>query len=344
MRRGLPELNDRGHALLMRKAKEQAEHSSPVISNSFCRLRMIDIPKGSVKTPITIDGKQLTQQARNSGSIQMMLGNENDVDTSFSDATPALRAENRKDAEELYRNCLTNAVDRADFTMIVQRLAPDDIHHYVESVGGRVLSHSQSCEKLLQMLPETANLQERLQLEELIRYFQEHPSDNGYVPVRGTRMSVSTLATMREAPLAQNDRKIMMSNTEIGSISIHIFIGATGINNVRVTSRPGDLELGGHHGSMGAGDDEEGRSGWQEMATREKSIRLRSATDEELVLGAERGKFSKEGSTVVSLFTNFKPSDEMTLAESRLRYRDAQGEVRHIELLTPMGAPIGEIS
>ena len=304
---------------------------------------MIHIPQDSVKSRFTIDGKRLNQEGSNSASLQMMLGNENDVDTSFAVPDAVVRPKSRRSATNLYQCCLTNAVNRHEFTMIVQRLAPEDIHHYVESVGGRVLSREEACGKLLKLLPKSDTTHEKEQLEELLAYFQEHPSTSGVVKVRGTRMSVSTLATRHNSPLAQNDRKIMMVEHADGSFSIHIFIGAVGVNNVRITSRTGEQEIGDPHGSMGFGDHDEGRDSWQKMATTENSISLRSEVDEKLALGERRGRFSKDGSTVVSLFTNFHPSQDMERATSRLRYLNAQGVERQIEVQARMGDLIGEI-
>ena len=344
-------LNRRSLKLLMKPARQTARilqkqsenFTAPVISNSYCRLRMLDIFPRSVRRGFTITGKTLNINSSGVCTLQNMLGNENAVDTSFTSSKPAVELQSRRHAEYLYRCCLTNAIDRQKMSMIIQRLAPADVHHFVETVGGRVLSHQQACAKLLQMLEGENQPQEKEQLQKLYAYFERYPSDEAVVKVRGTRMSVSTLATRYQSPLSQNDRKIMLIEHPGGSISIHIFIGAVGVNNVSISARSGKLENGDPIGAMGFGDDSQRRNQWDTMATNKESIRLRCNSQESLAQGARRGRFSKEGSTVVSLYTHFRPLPTLALAKETLRYKDFQGVVRDIEIQAQMGNIIGKI-
>lgn len=154
-------------------------------------------------------------------------------------------------------------------------------------------------------------------------------------------MSVSTLATRHQSPLSQNDRKIIMVEHFDNTISIHIFIGAVGVNNVSIYAPNSELNQGTPVGAMGFGDDAEGRNHWHTTSTTKDSIRLR-ADQKPLILGRNLGGFTKNGSTVVSLYIGFHPSKRMNAAKL-LKYTDSQGIERQIEIQAQMGNVIGEI-
>ena len=339
-------LNSESLKMHMQEAHEMKERGfKPIISNSYNRLRFFEIPAGHVKTSYTIDGKSLNATVPHTFTLQNMLGHENDVDTSFSEKRGAINPKNRKEADSLYLQCLTNMVNQHSAQLVIQRLAPDDIHRYVESVGGKVLNLEEASQKLETLLKQTANPQEREQLKLLQAYYQNHPQDNrGAIEIRGTQMSVSTLATQRQAPLSQNDRKPLLIEHEDGTISIHTYIGAIGVNNVKITARPGSLKIGNEIGSMGFGNDETGkRMQWQTMATKEDSIKLRDSSKEPLEIGANRGVFHRDGSTVVSLYFNMTPIAKLEEASKHLKYKDSEGNIRTIEILSHMGDVIGTL-
>lgn len=343
------------------KKKVQAaigDQGSVVISNSFCRLRTLDIPEGAAGKKFHITSKVLNQAQENVDaasteqgyggkflfSVKNMLGNEDEVDISGAASEPVVRESmTQQDAEYLLRTHLTNAVDREAATMVVQRLAPADIHHYTEPVGGKVLSLAEAAEELKKRLP-GSSAGERAQLEKLIGFFQDSSKDKCIAEVKGTRMSVSTLATKYQSPLSQNDRKVMVVRHDDGSIAIHTFIGAVGVNNVNVTAHANKYTLGEDTGSMGFGDDEKGRDDWMGMATQEDSIRIRGQP-QQVRQGQELGHFDKTGSTVISIYfkKDFRVSDELEAATSAIRYEDdAKGGVqREIEIQAHMGLVIG---
>lgn len=359
-------------AMLMEEANKEKERiiseigpqGSLVISNSYSRVRVKEIAKGNAKTMMAITGKSLSESPANikaakneisyagkfEFSIQNMLGNENDVETSFTKDTIVGKDKLHtiNEAEYLYRCCLTNAINREDTMMVVQRLAPADIHHYAESVGGQVLNIKESCQELWNLLSTTENEAEKKQLEILIKKFEEEGEDylqKGTVEVKGTRMSVSTLATKYQSPLSQNDRKIMMVKHVDGSIAIHTFIGAVGVNNVKVTAGAGNYEIGSDYGSMGFGDEEKmKRKAWIGMATAKDSIRIRQRTGQKVEMGKEIGEFSKEGSTVVSLYfkKNFIPTERIKTAIHALHYQEKTGMMeREIEIQSKLGDIVG---
>ncbi len=339
-------LNERGRQILIQAATE-AKELNPVISNSFCRLRIIKFEAGSTATPITIEGKTLSDNNTSSFTLQNMFGIFNGLSSYFTNLTNKVLWKDYS-AEHLYRTCLVQAVHRKEVTMIVQRLAPDDIHHYVEPVGGRVLSRSQACTKLLQLLeqeggsPQVEKEKEKETLNKLVEYFNAHHPQKSVVKVKGTKMSVGTNATKHElSPLSQNERKIIMVEHKDGSIAIHTFIGAISVNNVQVNVKPGQIKLGDKVGAMGFGDDGEG---WRAPATADRSIKLNSETQQLNAQGEEMGHFDKEGSTVVSLYFNFKPTRLLERAAKRLKYIDARGVERNFEIQTQMGQQIGNLT
>lgn len=383
--------------LLKEQRKVQAEitnllgskKKSPVISSAFCRLRMLEVPKGSVSTKFHITGKALNEsedtvrvsetETSYGGdflfSIQNMLGNADDVDIhergleelDLESLTPRKGERSDPEAlrhkyEHLYRTFLSRAIDREDATMVVQRLAPSDIHHYVEPVGGRALSVSEACAVLKKMARVSADDQDVKTLEALQKQFEEQErmqGKQGYVAVGGTRQSVSTLATKHASPLSQNDRKIMMVQHADGSIAIHTFIGAVGVNNVALESRVDYSEVGEDRGAMGFGDDSSGeRDRWAKRASSddvrdiinrgrsysEDSIHVKEYQDDFIEAGREKGDFAMGGSTVVSIYfqKDFLPTEEMAKAMRGLRYHD-DGErmSRAVEMQVNMGDVIG---
>jgi phosphatidylserine decarboxylase len=334
-------MTEKSRRLFLKSAYQVGQTHSPIISNSFCRLRMLELKAGQVGERFSIAGKLLGNNDPAKGfSVKNMLGFEDGVKIDFPqrEITPS-RAHA---ADELYRACLVKAVDRTDATVVVQRLAPADIHHFVQPVEGEILELAEACKELKKMLKTSGNRQERAQLESLIKYYEEEQEKRSCVRLRGTQQSVSTLATTQSNPLSQNDRKIQMIRHKDGQISIHFYIGALGVNNVQLSDDLGNRELGAGVGAMGFGNDSrEDRALWPTMATEENSVLLESAIGKAGQIGDRSGQFHRNGSTVVCIYFNLEASDKMHRARS-LKYReDPQGEVQQMEILTNLGDVIG---
>ncbi len=108
--------------------------------------------------------------------------------------------------------------------------------------------------------------------------------------------------------LSQNDRKVMLFQHEDGNISLHVFIGATGVNRVNVSTDSIQMEQGTRQGDMRPGQDvytaEKGFFAAKETTTRD-GIR-------KLAVGERQGGFNKQGSTVISYYM---PTDFAILPE-----------------------------
>ncbi|MGE5195793.1 MAG: phosphatidylserine decarboxylase [Anaerolineae bacterium] len=327
-------LNAKGRHLLLKKAKH-LKKSSTVISNSFCRLRALALTPQKAKEGFSITAKILNHKDPSRFTFQNMFGFENDVELSFEKAKNVRIPKDDEDAKFLYSRCLANFVERKirrdrKAALILHRLAPPDIHHYVEPLGGKVLSLGQACKALLGQRPP---LQERKQLILLKKYFKTKRIKTGFIKIDGTRMSVSTIATKYQSPLTQNHRKIMVVKHK-DTIAIHEFVGATSVNNVQIEANPKSYVLGDERGAMGFGDD---------ILEEEDSIQLCKGKKEKKHLGEAIGRFSMKGSTVVSLYFNLKLSSEIKKANKWLKYQDSEGVIRRIEIKAQMGDPLGHI-
>lgn len=345
--------------------KEIGPTGAVVTSNSFCRLRIKLLGEGDAATKFQITGKLLSSDEKNEAaieeeesyagkylfSIKNMFGIEDGATTQFKEKKsdkgeghPIGTPKKAVYAEHFYRCLLTNLVNRNKMMMVVQRLAPGDIHHYIEPVGGRVLSLKDSCEKLKVLMKNSASEAEKKQLEILIKNFSSDGAfaatgAKGISHIRGSQMSVSTLATKYQTPLSQNDRKIVMVEHADGSIAIHTFIGATVVNKVGVDAEVGEeYEKGQDRGKMGFGH-EFLRKLWPTALKKNEEIPVRPA-GAQTKLGEAAEKEELGGSTVVSLYfsKDFKPIDAMRDA---VTYKDKRGEEREIEVECAMGDVIG---
>jgi hypothetical protein len=332
-----------------------------VISNSFNRLRLHyigkndgiidpDHPKG-VNAKFNITGKVMSESKKNQKavkheksyngkfafSVKNMLGSEDDRNTAIAEVVPASQLKIEKAHRKLL-DCMTNMIDRHDMTMIVQRLAPEDVHHFAFPVKGTLLTKEESCRALLEMLEKTAHEHEQAQLRELVQYFaNQSDADKADAPIniQGTQCSVNSKALHKHSEiLAQNDRRITMMRHEDGSLSIHTYIGATGVNAVNVYGVSGAANtVGTKVGSMGFGN-LSGKKAWQpgqaydngpslvsRLRTRMTSIYY--AAGKKGKLGAPIGAFPKEGSTVVSLYfsKDMVPTEELHKFTKTVRYK-----------------------
>ncbi len=322
-----------------RQRRIQTQDPADVICNSDCRLRVLDIPENAKNTRFSIDGKQLTSHLeRHHGyTIQNLFGNENDIQTEIN---RSISPNSCTEADYLLRCCLTNAVHRTRNTLVVQRLAPSDIHHFVSPSQGKILS----LRELALQLKQTASGEESAQLDNLATYYQTHSShsDLATLYIQGAcPTSVSTIATQNKPTFSQNDRKIMAMRHSTGAISIHIYIGAIGVNHVdlQVDARC-DQNIGDNVGSMGFGHDAR-RSAWPKMATSDDSISLHRQAGP-IATGADTGVFDATGSTVVSLYLGGLSLCENIQAAQNLQYQDADGHTRQIEVIATMGSLLGQ--
>lgn len=305
--------------------------TSPVICNAFSRVRVLKVGAGQVHEKFHITGKVLDQDQETTDEVSYGGKFKFSIDKMLGGKADAAPIADPNQAESLFRSILTTALNQEDLTMVVQRLAPADIHHYGMSVGGRVLSVEESCQKLRAMLNASQNPEEAKKLEQLIDWYQnqgkEH-ADKAFSQVRGTKQSVSTLAVKSASPLSENDRKVMMVEHHDGSISVHTFIGAVGVNNVNIEAERGAYSIGEDLGSMGFGNE---------------SIKPTVKAGEVKEQGGAIGGFTKEGSTVVSLYfqKDFVPTATMAETVTHVAYKDKKGAMKNeIEVLTPWGKPI----
>lgn len=339
-----------------------------IISNSFNRLRLHYItkndqaltsghPKKGVHAKFNITGKMMSNSAQNrhaakheksytgkfAFSIKNMLGSEDNRSTAI-DKPHLVVPESSLDAITANRkllDCMTNMIDRHDMTMIVQRLAPEDVHHFAFPVKGRLISKEECCKTLIEMLKKTAqsNDYERVQLTELLHLFSKESDAekaNGTVNIQGTQCSVNPKALNQHSEiLAQNDRRITMVRHEDDSVSIHAYVGATGVNSVDVTGKAGAENTAGVNvGSMGFGNIS-GKKLWQKGQAKvldagtSRAVRCKSKTHinrdagKKGGLGESLGNFPKEGSTVVSLYfsKDMVPVDELHRFTHTVRYK-----------------------
>lgn len=324
---------------------------APVICNAFSRVRVLNVGAGKVDEKFSITGKVLDQEQESTEevsyggqfkfSIKNMLGGNPNVG----------KVKTQADAEALQRSVLSSAMNQKDLTMVVQRLAPADIHHYGMSVGGEILSLKQSCEVLKGMMAKSTNPTEAAQLNELIAWYESQEgsefADKALSEIKGGRESVSTLATKSKTPLSENDRKVMMVRHEDNTISVHVFIGAVGVNYVKVDAEAGKYAGGADLGSMGFGDDPNrdqfSTAKTTKAAPAEESIFPAVGANQQVGTGETTGSFALGGSTVISLFfrEDFVPTEEMSTTTSAVTFKDQKGEMsNNIEILAPWGKPI----
>ena len=365
-----------------------------VIANSFNRLSHYSLEAGDSTKQFALVGKLLELSQANISAADM----ETVLHTSFGfsvasllgckpeevkQALPAIKAEflkeqakadpamARRKADTLALGLMARVVNKQAYEMYIQRLAPEDIHHYAASINGRVLNRKDSLVAMEKMLKKKdtpgltpAERAEIAQLEELRGYFKGDEGDSAFISVKGTLASVSRAALAhRSQLLATNDRHVMMVEGRDGSISFHVFIGATAVDAVNVTAQVGEAKQGEDFGSMGAGKSKEftGPKGVSATDQREiASIRMSRGVGE-VRTGDDQGDFTVGGSTVISLLPSrqFQPSSEMAgfsdIGRHRLNrfkianaFRSSFGlstipeESRSIEVKAALGNVIGQ--
>ncbi|GAB4234668.1 MAG: hypothetical protein Tsb0021_13990 [Chlamydiales bacterium] len=122
-----------------------------------------------------------------------------------------------------------------------------------------------------------------------------------------------------------------------GNISIHVYIGATGVNNVDVDISGGEKFRGDRIGDMKPGKDKykayNDRPAVKQKQNREGLPKLR--------IGEKAGNFPLNGSTIIHFFlgTDFQPLPEISEFQDNAIY--GEGKKRNqLEFRTQMGNPI----
>jgi phosphatidylserine decarboxylase len=319
--------------------------SQVVCANSFARTTVIHCKQGSIDDPRSIRGKVLSLPGhegeakeqkemrddyaqRSPFSIHELLGGFSPVEK---------RSKKQDDggfAQASALGIMASMVQHHDTTMVIQRLAPADIHHYYATADAEVLSRAECCMVLREEIEQrTSELGEKpteedkaqlQQLEQLEKYFlsqdqnQEKkegqkagPSDATFNIAGSTLASVSTKAVRQEASiLSTNDRKIMMVRHKDGSIAIHVFIGASAVNSVGVTAHEGEVEAGHDYGWMSFGMREKGD--WIRAQTGDRAMPLPQRPTSPLERKAARSvrKFLSRGQKAILTQSKTEPRRE----------------------------------
>ncbi|CCB91351.1 putative uncharacterized protein [Waddlia chondrophila 2032/99] len=292
-------------------------------------------------------------------STKNLVGRENDDSMEIQTISKKM-----KNSEKLYVAAqhellggLWRAFDRQGAVQVVQRLAPADIHNYVAPLDGKPLNHKEACEVLKKRIEERLNQlqhtskdeKEALQkevahLEHLIQIFADQEEELGRasqatIDIYGTNESVSTPAISNKSSiLAQNDRKIMMFLHEDGSFSMHVFIGATGVNKVDVDQQTKKkMKRGARQGDMQFGKDRIEKRDDFHTATAKKTV----DSHRKLRLGEWKGGFPINGSTVISYYLK----DDFRALPKVDRYKKAVAvgtgmDRQEIEIKANMGDPL----
>lgn len=276
--------------------------------------------------------------------------------------------------QQLLRS-LFRSLNRENVHRVIHRLAPADVHNYVSPLGGEPLSHREAVVFLKDRITRKRQAlacfesegrthasrqvaQEQLALDReekllasLETQFIEQEKKLGRpsqvtIDVLGQNHSVAQPAILeRPEILAQNDRKIMLFRHPSGGFSVHVFIGATGINRVDVDpllghqkGRPRGVAAGDRVGDMQAGSDayeadpSKGLFQSTDETTRDGLPKLTVPAGKKQV-GQNLAKESLRGSTVMSYYL----ADEWSFLP----------ELRHFQekaKATPLEKPLGKLT
>lgn len=359
-----------------------------IISNSDCRLRFHRLEPGSFGQPQELTGKVLSNEAeaesrrKNDDSTyyaeKYKFTTKNLLGRESSDSMEA-RVLSDFSVGEAQRELLSGmfrAFEEEGAVQVIQRLAPADVHNYVAPLDGKPLSHKESVEllqkrleaneKRLQRFPQDnhdkiAKLKAEIEhFNQLIKVFASQEQTLGRpsqstIDIYGTNESVSTLAIQNQSRiLAQNDRKIMLFQHQDGSFSMHVFIGATGVNKVDVDpsthvmqqgDRQGDMQFGQDsyekHGSFKASRNATTRDGQNKLKLKKETPRIDSEATKKAKMGENLGGFPINGSTVISYYlpSDFTIKPEIESFKERAVYGEGLNRTK-IEILANMGDPI----
>lgn len=257
---------------------------------------------------------------------------------------------------ELLGGALRDYFQKEGAVEVIQRLATFNVHNYTSSVSGTPMSHQEVAVWLKQVQEQTLldlarldqlNDKTRDELEKKIVHFEMirkifkaqetllGRQSQSTIDIYGTNQSVSTPAIQHQPNiLAQNDRKVMFFMHEDGHVSMHVFIGATGVNRVDVDPEIKQRKQGARVGDMGFGPDtyEEDENKKLKAAT---ATTTRDALPK-LRMGEHLGAFPINGSTVVSYYipTDFVPKTNLMLFKDRAKYQNGE---ENIEIKAQMG-------
>lgn len=265
-----------------------------------------------------------------------------------------------KSAQHELLSGIYRAFEQEGAVQVVQRLAPADVHNYVAPLDGKPLSHKEAVDLLrsrleskkerLRELNEEGNKDKISELQTEIRHFQKleevfaaqeailgRPSQ-ATIDIHGTNESVSAIAIQNQSRiLAQNDRKVMLFKQEDGSFSLHVFIGASGVNKVDVDPNTRFKRQGDRQGDMQFGADDYQANG-EFLAAKDTMTRDGIS---KLKMGEALGTFPINGSTVISYYlpSDFSIKPEIEAFKQHAVYGEGLNRTE-IEILSNMGDPI----
>jgi phosphatidylserine decarboxylase len=245
-----------------------------ICSNSFSRTTVHEVGQGRVHERFNITGKVLVDSEENVEAASR----ESSYTGQFQFSVAAMLGEGIKpmaapvdslgQQDRQLLTHLTSFVDDNDTLLVVQRLSPEDIHHFYQTADTTILGRAEFCQALIDELSKKENLDpiEQKHLADLISMKSEYEAlarsqpeirERSTINIEGVmQSSVSRKALYKESEiLAQNDRKVMMCRNNDGSIVVHVFIGATGVNKVAVAAMPGKSLAGADLGDMEWGNE-----------------------------------------------------------------------------------------
>ena len=207
-------------------------------------------------------------------------------------------------------NLIFSELNQSDTIQVIQRLSPSDIHHFLSPARGKILSHKQTLEYFKEKLSGRGQISatQIKKLEYLILAAHSEEDRLGrdslnYIQISGGYDSVGAEAvSLRPSILAENQRKVIVMDHSGGNFSVHVFIGATGVSNVRLDPEARLFDQGQPLGLMGTGLNYS-KAFYQNMNF---YFEARSETDQdgrkELVPGKYLGFFPANGSTIISYY------------------------------------------
>ena len=321
----------------------QSAISRVAISNADCRVRVRELTDFSTAQEIV--GKVLTKESAETAAVEdpsyylgtyafttkQLLGLDR---TETLEARPLPAKASSMDAQKELLVGMARVFQEEGAVQVVQRLAPADIHNYTAPVNGTPLSESAAVDVLANRAKMMGKDQESNLLTTLRNYLSEKRTTiDIYGGLIGNASVQTGAVTNQPAILTQNDRKVMLFQHDDGSLSLHVFIGATGVNRVSVHQESIHMEQGEQQGDMGFGDE-----------TSRGKLRQ----------GARKGGFDKEGSTVISYYlrSDFIPLDSVKQAQESVTYtqtvarKGISGQIeqvplrKEVEILCQMGDPL----
>jgi phosphatidylserine decarboxylase len=385
---------------LAERSKVQDKLKDPsaqvVCANAFSRVTVQTFHEQEIDAPRTIREKVLSPSPENAAisekwgsksffTIHDMLGGFPLIEDGSQSVELVGQRQPSVDDAQRQASLLaatTSMVKKRRGMMVIQRLSPSDIHHFYSTADGHVLTRAEWCGALHGMIEERRKLgvesetdgAELAQLEQLQEYFAEKKDEQPTINIAGSTLSsVNTLA-LRHQPsiLATNDRKIMMVRHADGCLALHVFVGASAVNQVDVRAPAGEVQVMRSLGAMGFGSAERGdwitarvpehvrsfsplkptlaEKALHDVRQCEESKKRRDkegvaipevGPDRGIVAGPQGGSFGAGGSTVISLYFGYRPIDPLERVPSR-ETKEGKKEVMEIlcrpgnVLATPM--------